>query len=215
MHAFARQHALVEQVETVLPHVRIEGIDRKHVDLDTGIDQAPHVALEEGRDARRILAGEDGEPHERLTGWRLRLTGYVAAATEYANTSQKTLFAMRLPLMLATRTTATSAAGRMPCRRRRARQAASAQRPTPTRNGTVPSTPVDVSTSSTMLCASRRGNRISCSRTPSSYLLVMGPQPMRGFSRNMRRSSAKIRSRPARLPFSAVSSKRFRMSVEE
>src|SRR6266511_2147147 len=214
MHAFARQHALVEQVETVLPHVRIEGIDRKHIDLDTGIDQAPHVALEEGRDARRILAGEDGEPHERLTGWRLRLTGYVAAATEYANTSQKTLFAMRLPLMLATRTTATSAAGRMPCRRRRARQAASTLRPTAMTNGIVPSTPVAESTSSTTLCASRRGCLISCRRIPSSYLFVMGPQPSSGFSRNIWMSSGKISSRPARFPSVAADSRRFRISVE-
>ena len=62
--AVGGEAAFVEDVEPILPHRRIERIDRVDIDCDARIEQRAHVALEERRHPRRILAGEYGQSHQ-------------------------------------------------------------------------------------------------------------------------------------------------------
>ena len=65
MHAVARQDLVVQDVEPIAPQTGIERCNREHVDLHAGIEQRPHVTLEEGGDPRRIRAREHREPQLR------------------------------------------------------------------------------------------------------------------------------------------------------
>ena len=63
VHALPGQMLGAEQIERVLPHGRIEGRNGEDVDLDPGIDEGPHVPLEESRDSSRVPTCKYGEFH--------------------------------------------------------------------------------------------------------------------------------------------------------
>src|SRR5207245_5979752 len=63
MDAVAREEQLVQEIEAVAPEQGIERIHRENVELHSCVEQPSHVALEERRDPRRILAREDRQPH--------------------------------------------------------------------------------------------------------------------------------------------------------
>src|SRR5207247_8724712 len=67
VHAGPRHAVLARKAEAVAPELPVERINREDVQLDAGGDERVHVALEEGRDARRVLTGEDGQPHRAAT----------------------------------------------------------------------------------------------------------------------------------------------------
>src|SRR6266480_245609 len=83
VHAGPRHDVLARSAEAVAPELPVERIDREDVQLDTGGGERLHVALEERRDARRILAGEDGQPHRAATPV-LTTRGCAGAATARA-----------------------------------------------------------------------------------------------------------------------------------
>jgi hypothetical protein len=63
MNPVARQNLFVKSAEGVVPHALVERVDREDIDVDAGLNQCAHVALEKRGDARWILTGENSQSH--------------------------------------------------------------------------------------------------------------------------------------------------------
>src|SRR5690554_3372324 len=201
MHALARQD-IGQDRRHEPPQPGVARVDREDLRLGARLDQRTQVAREEGRDLAREPVGEHGQlhppppslaPYGRASARRRRTRAWTApalpAASANASTTQSSFPTIQLLLMFAVNTRASSASGSA-SPRRHADHALRAHTACPRTSGSSASSPAAVTASSQRLCASRRRKRSgSLSRSPSSYLFSIGPQPATGLSAAITRSS--------------------------